>query len=66
MYVSQKHHLSMYRFGMTNPVKITKSKIKRAAGTSAWNSVRDDEAMVRKIIDMDMTVKKEIRRKKKK
>jgi hypothetical protein len=37
-----------------------------AAGTKAWNKVREAEAIVRKIIDMTMTVVKLMSKKKKK
>ena len=37
-----------------------------AAGTSAWNKVREAEAIVRKIMDMTRTVTNDMSRKKKK
>ncbi len=63
--MSQRHQSGMYWMGMTKPVKMTRIRIRMAAGTIAWDSVRDEEAIVLKIIDMVMTVKKVNRRKKK-
>ncbi len=56
----------MYRVGKTKPVKMTRERIKIAAGTRAWNRVRVAEPIVRKIIDMTMTLEKEMSKKKKK
>lgn len=48
------------------PVKMTRSRMRMAAGTRACDRVRDEEARVRKIILIASTVKNEKSRKKKK
>jgi hypothetical protein len=51
--------------GMAKPVKMTRARIIMAAGTMACERVREELAMVLNIIDMQTTVTKLMRRKKK-
>jgi hypothetical protein len=51
---------------MTKPVKTTRARMRMAAGTMACDKVRDAEAIVRKIILIERTTVKDIKRKKKK
>lgn len=48
------------------PVKVTIARIRMAVGTMACESVREAEAIVLKIIDMQIVTRKVTKRKKKK
>jgi len=56
----------MYGIGREKPVKVTKPKIRIAAGVIACTKLRETEARVLKNMDMAKVVKKDIKRKKKK